>query len=119
MIKFRRKIALFMLTLVVCQSVMAAIGEDLTLSFGDEAIAGFHIDQLNHFDDGKFDPHHSGEEDLLDTNCCHAHGHCHAMAFVSKFANSSHPSGLGITDSYEQSYQFLYLETLLRPPSRV
>ena len=108
-----------MLTLFVSQSVMAAIGEDVTLSFGDEAIAGFHFDPLNHFDDDNFDPHHSGEQDSVHVDCCHAHGHCHAMAPVSKFANSSPPSGLGIADSYDQSYQFLYLETLLRPPSRV
>ena len=108
-----------MLTLFVCQSVMAAIGEDVTLSFGDEAIAGFHFDPLNHFDDDNFDPHHSGEQGLVDTDCCHAHGHCHAMASVNKLANASLPSGLGIADSYAQSYKFLYLETLLRPPSRV
>jgi len=116
MIKFRRTIAIFMLSLFVCQSVMAGIGEHTTLSSGDEAVGGFHLDQETHFADSNFDPHQSGDPDLVDTNCCHAHGHCHTMGFVSQIVNTSIPSGLSIVVSYARSYQSLYLNTLLRPP---
>ena len=119
MIKFRRAIAIFMLSLFVCQSVMAGIGEHTTLSSGDEAVAGFHLDQEYHLADSNFDPHQSGDRDLVDTNCCHAHGHCHTMAFVTQLANTSTPSGLSIASPYSRSYQYLYLHTLLRPPSSV
>ena len=117
MIKFRRTIAVFMLTLFVCQSVMAGIGEHIVVSFGDEVVGGFHIDTDNHTADGSSDPHQSGDPDLMDTNCCHAHGHCHAIAFIGLTSNSVMPSKRRMVISYDSSYHYLHLDTLLRPPS--
>ncbi|GAB5450280.1 MAG: hypothetical protein Hals2KO_06080 [Halioglobus sp.] len=106
-----------MLTLFVCQSVMAGVGEHIAVSFGDEVVGGFHLDTDNHAADGNSDPHQSGDPDLMDTNCCHAHGHCHAMAFVCQTANNAIPSKLGIDVSYTLSYHYHPINTLLRPPS--
>lgn len=119
MIKFRRTIAIIMLLLFACQSVIAGLGEHTTLSSGDEAVGGFHLDQEDHFADSNFDPHQSDGSDLLDTDCCHAHGHCHVLSVASQVTKISIPSGLNLVSSHTCLYKFLHLNTLLRPPSIV
>lgn len=110
---------MLLLVLFTCQSVMAGIGEHMAFSSDGEAMNAPHLGAGDHFTNGTLDPGQPNTPDFLDTNCCHAHGHCHALAFVGQVVNASYWSGPSVAWSHTRSYQSLYLDTLLRPPSSV
>lgn len=116
MIKFRRYIAIFILALFTCQSVMAGVGEHLAFS-GDQAMEAQHLSFVGHFGDGEAKHGERGLPDFVDTDCCHAHGHCHILAFVGVVTPGSEYHGAGFTALYSDSYHFLYFDPLLRPPA--
>mgnify|MGYP001822529634 FL=1 len=115
MLKFRRHIAIFVLALFTCQSVMAGLGEHLAFS-GDQAMESQHQSFVGHFTNGEAKHAERGLPGLVDTDCCHAHGHCHTLAFVGVVALGPEYHGANFTALYSDSYHFLYYDPLLRPP---
>ena len=116
MTRFRRNIAIFVLALFTCQSVMAGIGEHVAFS-SDDSTGDQHLSAAHHFVDSETQHGQQGTPDLADTDCCHAHGHCHILAFVGVVNSASEPYGHNFTSLYSHSYRFLYFDPLLRPPT--
>ena len=117
MTKFRRHIAIFILALFTCQSVMAGIGEHLAFSSDSEAKDAQHLSLVGHFFFFLAQHGQPDSQDVVDTNCCHAHGHCHILVFVDAVNPASMPHGRSFTSLYSYSYHFLLHDPLLRPPT--
>ena len=116
--KFRRAIAIFMLTLFSCQSIWAAVGEHAISAHGDGASTQHSHDSAA---PGALDSSHgdSGALSALDGDCCHAHGHCHLLAFTGQAVQVSIPYWHGIASSATPVYFSLSINPLLRPPATV
>lgn len=116
MTEFRRQIAIFVLALFACQTVMAGIGEHFAL-FADREANDSQHSLVGHFADNKVQHGQSGTPDLVDTDCCHAHGHCHILAFAGGVSSASEPHGHSFPSLYSYSYHALFYDPLLRPPT--
>jgi hypothetical protein len=117
MLKFRRTIAIFVLTLFTCQAVMAGIDEHSVFQSDGSAADTSHHAAMDHTADSTTDHGQSGTPEMVDGDCCHAQGHCHLLAFAGQVANISMPHGLSLTTSHTCSYHSLSFDTLLRPPA--
>lgn len=118
MLKFRRAIAIFILALLACQSVMAGLGEHFaTFSDGDDNSV-LLPDTADHPVDSHSTHGKPGSVDLVDTNCCHGHGHCHLLALAIQIHPVSALYGRNFVASHSVSYHSQYLDPLLRPPAR-
>lgn len=117
MFKFRRAIAICILALLTSQSVMAGFGEHYAVLSGDEAGHTQSTDSANHSVDSHSDHGQPGSEDIFDTNCCHAHGHCHVMGLGSFIYYASTPYERGLDASYSSLYLSREIDPLLRPPT--
>ena len=119
MLKFRRTIAMFILTLLTCQSVMAGVGEHFATFSDSDVESSLILHADDHFSSNQSDHGQSGSGDLVDTNCCHAHGHCHVLALGCQISSVYSPYGRSFVSSHSFSYNFQYLDPLLRPPASV
>jgi hypothetical protein len=117
MIKIRRTIAMFILALFACQSVMAGLGEHWTLQSDGEAMDAQHLASGSHLADSTADHDQTGTPESVDGDCCHAQGHCHLLAFTGQVANIPTPRGLSPVATHTCSYHSLSFDTLLRPPA--
>lgn len=117
MIKFRRVIAIFVLTLFTCQSIMACVGEHLDYSTDTSLVNDLHLDAADHGASSSPDHDPANIPDLVDSSCCHAHGHCHFLAFSTPVASVSIPPSHGIAAVRGSTYSSPSLNTLLRPPA--
>jgi len=115
MIKFRRAIAIFILVLFTCQSIMAGVDEHEIIDV--DVVGGLHLDHTNHDPAAKPDPDQPVTPDLFDGDCCHANGHCHLLAFTGQIGGVLIPSAHGFTIARSDSYNSLSPNTLLRPPT--
>lgn len=118
MIKFRRTIAIFVLMLFTCQSVLAGIGKHQEFWSDSEGMDAVGLGTVDQNASSKSDPNQPGTSDSIDGECCHAYGHCHLLAFAGPVANVVIPSGLSAASPHAFSYHSQYLDTLLRPPTR-
>ena len=117
MLKFRRAIAIFVLALLTCQSVMAGFGEHFE-SFSDGEVESALLENnADHVTDSHSDHGKPGTVDLVDTNCCHAHGHCHVLALGCQVNSVPSPYGRSFVSSHSFSYNSQFLDPLLRPPA--
>lgn len=96
---------------------MAGIGEHLAFSSDGEAKDTQHLSLVAHFADSKAQHGQPSSPDLLDTNCCHTHGHCQFLAFVGVVNSASEPPGHSFTSLYSHLYHSLFYDPLLRPPA--
>jgi hypothetical protein len=118
MIKFRRAIAIFILALFTCQSIMAGVDEHVEHSSNTEVVHGLHLNNADHDPGASTDHGQPFTPDLIDGDCCHAHGHCHLLAFTGQLAcvsillSQCHAASIG------DAYNSLSPNTLLRPPTR-
>jgi hypothetical protein len=119
MIKFRRTITIFVIALVICQSVMAGVGKHMAYSSDGESIDIMHLATGDQLADNNSNPGQPGTVDLIDGDCCHAYGHCHLLAFTGQVANVSMPHELCLDSSHTRSYNSVHLNTLLRPPTTI
>ena len=118
MLKFRRAIAIFILALITCQSVMAGLGEHFaTFSDGDDNSV-LPPDTADHPVESHSTHGKPGSVDLVDTNFCHAHGHCHLLALGIQIHPVLTRYGRNFVASHSISYHSQYLDPLLRPPAR-
>ncbi len=117
MIKFRRAIAIFILALFTCQSIMAGVDAHVDHSSDVNVVNGLHLDDAHHDSASSPNPGQPGTPNLIDGDCCHAHGHCHLLAFTGQFASVSIPPSHGLAASHGDAYSSLFLNTLLRPPT--
>ena len=117
MIKFRRAIAIFILALFTCQSIMAGVDEHVEHSSDVKVVNGLHLDDADHDSASSPDPGQPDSPDLINGDCCHAHGHCHLLAFTGQFASISISPSYGLVGSRGDTYSSLFLNTLLRPPT--
>ena len=117
MIKFRRSIAIFILVLFTCQSIMAGVDEHGDDSSDADVASGLHLDHATHDSAASPDANQAFTPDVIDGDCCHAHGHCHLLAFSGQFASISIPQTLGLAASRGDAYNSLSPNTLLRPPT--
>ena len=117
MLKFRRTIAIFVIALVTCQSVMAGVGKHMAYSSNGESIDVLHLAAADQLGESNSAPDQTGTTDLIDGDCCHAYGHCHLLAFTGQAANISMPHRLIFVTSHTRSYSSVHLNTLLRPPT--
>lgn len=117
MLKFRRTIAIFILALLTCQSVMAGLGEHFVVFSDSEIKSTLLTDTADHLADSQSDHGKPGSVDLVDTNCCHAHGHCHVLALGGQISPPSSFYGRNFVPSHSVSYHFQLLDPLLRPPA--
>ena len=117
MLKFRRAIAIFILALLTCQSVMAGLGEHFAVLSDSEVESALPLDAADRFSVSLSDHGHPGSGDLVDTNCCHAHGHCHVLALGCQISSVPSPYGWSFVSSHSFSYNSQFLDPLLRPPT--
>jgi hypothetical protein len=117
MIKVRRAIAIFILALFTCQSIMAGVDEHVEHSSDVKVVNGLHLDDADHDSASSPDPGQPDSPDLINGDCCHAHGHCHLLAFTGQIASVSIPPSHGLAASRGDAYRSLFLNTLLRPPT--
>ncbi len=117
MIKVRRAIAICILALFTCQSILAGVDEHVDHSSDDKVVNDLHLDGVGHDSDSSPTPSHPAAPDLMDSDCCHAHGHCHLLAFMGHFASVSISPSRDLAGSRGDSYSSLFLNTLLRPPT--
>ncbi len=117
MLRFRRAIAIFILALLTCQSVTAGLGEHFAVLSDSEVESTLPLDAVDHFFASQSDHGQPGSGDLVDTNCCHAHGHCHVLALGCQISSVPSPYGRSFVSSHSFSYNFQYLDPLLRPPA--
>ena len=113
MLKFRRAIAIFILALLTCQSVMAGLGEHFAVFSDGEIESALLSNTTGHLADSQSDHGKPGTVDLVDTNCCHAHG----LALGCQISSVPSPYGRSFVSSHSFSYNFQYLDPLLRPPA--
>lgn len=116
MIKFRRAIAVFLLMLFTSQSVIAGFGEHEDSAHGGDGTNTVHQIVGEHHADIPSDHGRSGAPDLIDADCCHAHGHCHLLAFVDLVDSITIPYERSFVSTHSSSYHSLHADTLLRPP---
>jgi len=121
--RFRRAIAIAILALFTCQSILAGVDEHMDHASASAAPSGAHEHDATHDaahtatlgsanDAGA--PHST---DLIDGDCCHAHGHCHLLAFTGQLASSALPSSRHADAVHDDAYNALFPTTLLRPPT--
>ena len=115
--KFRRAIAICILALLTSQSVMAGFGEHYAVFSGDETGHTQSLDSANLSVDSRSDHGQPGSEDIFDTNCCHAHGHCHVLGLSSLVNTVSALYGRHFVTFLPPSYHSLHQDPLLRPPA--
>lgn len=118
MLKFRRAIAICILALLTSQSVMAGLGEHFAVLSGDEALHSQSSDTAGHFFDSHLDHGQPDSEDIFDTNCCHAHGHCHVLGLGTAVHAATTLYGRHFVTSPSPSYHSQHHDPLLRPPAR-
>lgn len=117
--RFRRAIAAVILALFCCQSVLAGIGEHMASSAHHAAGDARH-DGMPAAGDDQYTPHpHAPAADLTDGDCCHAHGHCHLLAFTGPSASFALSLRHAVTVAPAPRYLSLPVNPLLRPPARV
>jgi len=117
MIKFRRTIAVFLLALFTCQSIMAGVDEHADHSSDVEHAQTAH---LHNGDPGATSGHDHGQPptpNVIDGDCCHAHGHCHLLAFSGQLNHVSTPPMHGLAAARGDTYNLHFPNTLLRPPT--
>lgn len=119
MLKFRRAIAICILALLTCQTVMAGFGERFASVSDGEIESALLPSTTDHLANSHADHGKPGTVDLVDTNCCHAHGHCHVLGLVGQVSPVSMLYGRNFVSSYSYSYSFQYFDPLLRPPTSV
>ena len=117
MLKFRRAIAIFILALLTCQSVMAGLGEHFAVFSDGEIESALLSNTTGQLADSQSDHGKPGTVDLVDTNCCHAHGHCHVLALGCQISSVPSPYGRSFVSSHSFSYNSQFLDPLLRPPT--
>lgn len=117
MVKFRRAIAIFILALFTCQSIMAGVDEHADHSSAADAASGLHLDHAAHGSTASPDPNQPFTPQLIDGDCCHAHGHCHLLAFTGQVASVSIPPSHDLAVARGDAYNSLSPNTLLRPPT--
>jgi hypothetical protein len=117
MFKFRRAIAIGILALLTSQSVMAGLGEHYSVFSGDEAGHTQSLDSAHLSVDSHAGHGQPGSEDIFDTNCCHAHGHCHVLGIGSLVNTVSALYGRHLVAAPSPSYHSRYQDPLLRPPA--
>ncbi len=117
MIKFRRTIAIFILALFTCQSIMAGVDEHVDHSSDADVVGGLHLDHAAHDSAASLDPGQPFTPDVIDGDCCHAHGHCHLLAFTGQVASVSIPPLHGLAMARGDAYTSPSHNTLLRPPT--
>jgi hypothetical protein len=117
MTKVRRAIAICTLVLFTCQSILAGVDEHVDHSSDVKVVNGLHLDGVDHDSASSPLPGQPAPPDLIDSDCCHAHGHCHLLAFTGQFASISISPSHGLTGSRGDTYTSLFLNTLLRPPA--
>ena len=117
MIKFRRTIAIFILALFTCQSIMAGVDEHVDHSSDADVVGGLHLDHAAHDSAASLDPGQPFTPDVIDGDCCHAHGHCHLLAFIWQVASVSLPPLHGLAMARGDAYTSPSHNTLLRPPT--
>jgi len=115
MIRFRRAIAACILALFACQSIMA--GFDGHEDHSSDVAGGLHPDHAAHDTFASPDSDQPVIPDLIDSDCCHAHGHCHLLAFTGQVASVSIPPSHGSAFARRDAYASLSPDTLLRPPT--
>lgn len=107
-----------MLVLFTCQSVLAGIDEHVQWSSVDGIETSHHAAVTDTPAQPDSDHGHTGAPSLVDSDCCHAHGHCHLLAFMGDPPDVSIPYVPGNAAPPICSYHSLYTDTLLRPPAR-
>jgi len=117
MIKVRRAIAICILALFTCQSILAGVDEHSDHSSDGKVVNGLHLDDVDHDSASSPLPGQLATLDLIESDCCHAHGHCHLLAFTGQIANVSISPSHGLAGSRGDTYSSLFLSTLLRPPT--
>lgn len=119
MTKFRRHIAFLLLTLFFCQSVLASIAEHLVFSSDANSEAVQYLNTTDAIAEKSDEHGHPVTQGSVDADCCHAHGHCHLLAFVivSVVNSVAVPYGRRFASLYSYSYHFLLYDPLLRPPA--
>lgn len=117
MIKFRRAIAIFILALFTCQSIVAGVDEHGDHSSDAEVVNGLHADTTDHVPAGSPSSDQSFTPDVIDGDCCHAHGHCHLLAFSGQISSVSIPPSHGLAAVPSEAYNSHFPGTLLRPPT--
>lgn len=117
MIKVRRAIAIFILALFTCQSIMAGVDEHVEHSSDVKVVNGLHLDDADHDSASSPDPGQPDSPDLINGDCCHAHGHCHLLAFTGQVASVSIPPLHGLAMARGDAYTSPSHNTLLRPPT--
>jgi hypothetical protein len=117
MIKVRRAIAICILVLFTCQSILAGVDEHVDHSSEANVVNGLHLDGVDQGSTGSPLPDQPATPDLMDSDCCHAHGHCHLLAFTGQFASVSISPSHDLAGSPGDTYSSLFLNTLLRPPT--
>lgn len=117
MIKVRRVIAICILALFTCQSILAGVDEHMDHSSDVKVVNGLHLDEADHASASSPHPGQPATPDLIEGDCCHAHGHCHLLAFTGQIASVSIPPSHGLAVSCGDAYCSLFLNTLLRPPT--
>lgn len=117
MIKFRRAIAIFILALFTCQSIMAGVDEHVDHSPDADGVSGLHLDHTDHDSMASPDSGQPFTPDVIDSDCCHAHGHCHLLAFTGQVASIAIPPSHALAIAGGDTYSSLSPNTLLRPPT--
>jgi hypothetical protein len=115
--KFCRIITIFVVALVICQSVTTGVGKHMAFSSDGKPIDTLQLATGDQLADNNLYPDHTSTPDLIDGDGCHAYGHCHLLAFTGQIANVSMPHGLSLVSSHTPSYNSVHLNTLLRPPA--
>lgn len=117
MLKFRRTIAVLLLALFTCQSIMAGVDEHADHPSDSKQTSHLLLDHVDHAGAANHDHGQALSPDVIDGDCCHAHGHCHLLAFSGQLANVSTPPMHGLDATHGDTYNLHFLNTLLRPPT--
>jgi hypothetical protein len=117
MTDFRRIIAIFILALFTCQSIMAGVDEHVDHPSDANIVGGLHLEHADSDPASHPDPDQPFTPQLMDGDCCHSHGHCHLLAFAGQISNDSISLSHNLAAPHDDAYISLSPNTLLRPPT--
>jgi hypothetical protein len=117
MTKFHRTIAILILALFTCQFLVAGFGEHGDHASDANVVNGLHFDYPDLYSSAGSNSDQPITPQFIDGDCCHAHGHCHLLAFSGQVASVSIPPLYGLAMARGDTYVSLSPNTLLRPPT--